>query len=275
MSQYAFYLATKERMPNTKYVTWSNDHNGYELGQLFGIPSNPSKIINFIFRLLFTRRTDCPVRLCHAFLRALKISLHTEGLNYAFDPSNTRPKDNNLTIWSGGWHNYRYFENISNKLHEIFRFPIERLNQYSRQILSEIKSSQSVALHIRRGDYCIGDYFKLYGCVCSLDYYRNAIAIVRERVDNPRFFIFSNDIEWVRAHLEIPEAKFVDGNKRADSWMDMYLISQCQNIVIANSTFSWWGAYLSNASLIICPDRFINDDHSGEIYPLSWTRVSS
>lgn len=274
MSQYAFYLATKERMPNTKYLCWDNDHNGYELDRLFGIAKKPDKMVRYIFRILMSRRKDILMRSLKCILKALKIGIRNEDFQYAFNLAFTLQSDYNLTIWFGGWHNFRYFDNIKNQFPQIFKFPVDKLNTFSTGILNGINTTNSVSIHVRRGDYLKGANRKMFGEICTLDYYRKAIDYVRDRVDNPTFFIFSNDIEWVNENLDIPDAIFVDKNSGNDSWMDMYLMSKCQNIIIANSTFSWWGAYLSEASVVICPSRFINDEHSGEIYPDNWIRVS-
>lgn len=274
MSQYAFYLATKERMPNTKYLCWDNDHNGYELDRLFGIAKKPDKMVRYIFRILMSRRKDILMRSLKCILKALKIGIRNEDFQYAFNLAFTLQSDYNLTIWFGGWHNFRYFDNIKNQFPQIFKFPVDKLNTFSTGILNGINTTNSVSIHVRRGDYLKGANRKMFGEICTLDYYRKAIDYVRDRVDNPTFFIFSNDIEWVNDNLDIPDAIFVDKNSGNDSWMDMYLMSKCQNIIIANSTFSWWGAYLSEASVVICPSRFINDEHSGEIYPDNWIRVS-
>lgn len=275
MSQYAFYLATKERMPNTKYLCWDNDHNGYELDRLFGISPRRNKVGLFVLHILLSHRNNLLINIFKAFLRLINIGIHKEDLQYAFNVNNTMPINNIVTFWFGGWHNFRYFDNIQSSLTGIFRFPIDRLNLFSREILTKIQSSNSVAIHVRRGDYIKGAHFNVFGSVCTINYYRAAIQYIYDRIDNPTPFIFSNDMEWVNDNLNLPGAIFVNQNSGYDSWMDMYLMSQCQNIIIANSTFSWWSAYLSHAHIVICPTRFINDDNSGEIYPDAWVRIPS
>ena len=255
MSQYAFYLAMHDRMPNTKYICWDNDHNGYELERLFGIRKHKSPINLLLSRTLICQRDYWWIKIIKKFLATIGFEAINENLNYRYTTTHSL-SSNRITFWYGGWHNYSIFNSTS-------------------ELLSLIQITHSVGIHIRRGDYLQGENRKLYGDICTISYYKQSIEYIKKLVSKPRFFIFSTYAEWVQNNLDISSAVYVNDNTGSDSWMDMFLMSKCKNLIIANSTFSWWGAYLSNANNILCPTRFINDKNSGEIYPDTWTRIES
>lgn len=275
MSQYAFYLAMKEHEDNTTYVCMDTDHNGYELERLFNIRRKESKYTILCWRILMSRRNNIVVKFLKKALGRMGIRLKNENFDYSFDPSYTFQSSSNSIIWYGGWHNFRYFNFLRDRLLREYSFPIKKLNEYTLQLLADIERTDSVAIHIRRGDYLKAGNQKLFGDICTLKYYQNAIQYIKSQINHPTFFIFSNDVEWVKDNLNLRDSFCVNGNYGEQSWMDMYLMSKCKSLIIANSTFSWWGAYLSAAEIIICPQKFVNDNCSGEIYPTHWIRVNS
>ena len=119
-----------------------------------------------------------------------------------------------------------------------------------------------VSLHVRRGDYASNPKTTSTHGLCSLDYYRAAVTHVASKVENPEFFIFSDDIDWVRANLQLDfPHHFVAHNQGATSYNDMRLMSLCSHHVIANSSFSWWAAWLSgidkgNGGAVIAPRQW-------------------
>ena len=117
-----------------------------------------------------------------------------------------------------------------------------------QEIVEDIKNTNSVALHIRRGDYV--SLFHRFG-MCSLEYYRKAIDEIVSKVENPKFFIFSDDPEWVKENLEIDYPhSYVIYEENTDSSNSsaelLTILSKCKHFIIANSTFSWWGSWLSS-----------------------------
>lgn len=146
--------------------------------------------------------------------------------------------------------------------------------------MKKIINSNSISLHVRRGDYENNSSAKrLHGGICTLNYYKQAIELVASRIKNPVFFIFSNDLKWARENLELEKYKqvLVNLNKGNNSYKDMYLMSKCKHNIIANSSFSWWGAWL-NANpkkIVICPKRWYNNKRldSKDIVPESWIRI--
>ena len=123
-----------------------------------------------------------------------------------------------------------------------------------------------MSLHIRRGDYL---NIKGKDISLSLDYHKGAIAYIMEHVQDPIFFIFSDDPLWVRDNLKVENATYVDWNSGKDSWQDMCLMSCCKHNIIANSSFSWWGAWLNaNSEKIVISPKW-----GGNIIPDEWIQI--
>ena len=138
------------------------------------------------------------------------------------------------------------------------------------------KDENAVSLHIRRGDYLQPQHWATTGSVCQLPYYRNAIAEMNKRVSAPSYYVFSDDIAWVKENLSLPNAVYIDWNKGEDSWQDMMLMSYCKHHIICNSTFSWWGAWLNprEDKTVIVPCRWFQHSETPNIYPAGWVKVA-
>jgi len=133
-------------------------------------------------------------------------------------------------------------------------------NKKNLWVLDQIITGNSVSLHVRRGDYLTEKYTKIYG-TCSIEYYNNSIKYILESIDNPKFYIFSDECDWVKENIKIPDATYIDWNTNSDSFIDMYLMSKCKHNIIANSSFSWWSAYnnFKECKIVIAPkDWFVS-----------------
>ena len=137
------------------------------------------------------------------------------------------------------------------------------------------KDENAVSLHIRRGDYLQPKHWATTGSVCQLSYYQNAIAEMSKRVTSPSYYIFSDDIVWVKENLPLQNAVYIDWNTGEDSWQDMMLMSHCKHHIICNSTFSWWGAWLNPGinKTVIVPNRWFQHSETPDIYPTGWIKV--
>lgn len=270
MSQYAFYLAKRERCINTKYIVMCKEHNGYELERLFKIKQVKNIVLEFLLRILLSRK-KC-LKYIKRLLNCLKVRVVEENFSYAYNPVFLEMNPKGISFYYGGWHNYHYFDSIDIK--DRLGFPVELIHGKALQILDMIKSKNSVSLHIRRGDYLNECNKKIYGGICTVDYYKNAITYIQQRVDEPFFFIFCNEKQWVEQNFSIENAIYVDCNQGVDSWIDMFLMTNCKHNILANSTFSWWGAFLSNNNGIkICPHKFVNIQGSGDIFLNDWVKM--
>jgi hypothetical protein len=154
----------------------------------------------------------------------------------------------------GYWQSERYFIEIADRIRADFtlRQPLAGANA---ALLELARSERSVGLHVRRGDFVnLNDASQVHG-LCSVDYYRRAISLVRDRCPECRFLVFSDDPQWARAELPLdPSAVFVAGND-ANPEQDLALMSACKHHIIANSSFSWWAGWLgySPDQLVIAP----------------------
>lgn len=151
---------------------------------------------------------------------------------------------------SGYWQSHLYFESVREVIANDLR-PIESLSDASEKIDKLIANENSVAIHVRRGDYVSLPAASNFHGVVSLEYYSSAIMEAKKRVMAPRFFIFSDDLPWCIDNLPLnqEELVLVDCNDSAHAWQDLILMGRCKNHIIANSSFSWWGAWLGDQKL--------------------------
>jgi hypothetical protein len=156
-----------------------------------------------------------------------------------------------------------------------FRDPPDRANA---EWLEKIRNCDAVSLHVRRGDYISDPFIAKEIGTCSLEYYRAAIELIAQRLETPTYFVFSDDPEWTRQNLPVPEPRhFISHNFGKADREDMRLMSACKHFIIANSTFSWWGAWLATnpEKIVTAPRRwFANPSYSDkDIVPMAWIRV--
>lgn len=181
--------------------------------------------------------------------------------------------------FSGYWQSEAYFKSIDSIIRSDFTFK-PRLNNKNLKLKNKIDASNSVSIHIRRGDYVNNpSAFKTHG-VCSVEYYNKSIEEIKQRIKDPVFFIFSDDFEWVRENkFEISNYELVDWNHGKESYIDMQMMSYCKHNIIANSSFSWWGAWLNNNSdkVVIAPKQWFADDvknaNSEKLIPKQWEKL--
>ncbi|NWE45776.1 alpha-1,2-fucosyltransferase [Pseudomonas gingeri] len=170
---------------------------------------------------------------------------------------------------SGYWQSELYFRKFSEVLREDFFFKsgMSRENIY---FADRIHRVEAVSVHIRRGDYINNSIY----ASCSLEYYKSAIAYISSRCDSPVFFIFSDDIDWARGNLNFDaEHHYIGHNKGSESYNDMRLMSCCKHHIIANSSFSWWGAWLnpSPGKIVVAPKQwFTNGTNTQDLIPSEW-----
>ena len=179
----------------------------------------------------------------------------------------------------GCWQSERYFENIKKTVRNEFNFR-EKPRGKNIEMIKKIKADRlSVSIHVRRGDY-ISDVknLKKHG-VCNIEYYLNAIKYMKDKVGkNIHFYIFSDDMKWVRENLSIDcLTTYVEHNGGEQSFEDMRLMSLCSHNIIANSTFSWWGAWLNRNpnKIVIAPQKWFHsvEIENKDIIPKEWIRI--
>ena len=178
------------------------------------------------------------------------------------------------TYLVGYFQSERYFKPIEGKLRKEFTFKIPPSPE-NKTLLEKIQNSSSVSLHIRRGDYVLDPRVGLHHGVCNLTYYQKAIQEIERRVRNPHFYIFSDDIPWAKTHLFIGHnSTYISHNQGDKSYEDLRLMSHCRHHIIANSSFSWWGAWLNSRSdkLVMAPRKWTNISLDiSDLIPSGWT----
>lgn len=175
----------------------------------------------------------------------------------------------------GYWQSEKYFENVVDHLHEVFVMT-PPMSPENAAMAQRIEACSSLSLHVRRGDYvALGA-----SAVCDQAYYTAALKAVTDGLsDAPTVFIFSDDPTWARDNLDVPFDKVVvDLNGRETAYEDMRLMSRCQHNIIANSTFSWWSAWLNKnpAKRVAGPTRWFGNDHqhNPDILPDDWIAIA-
>ncbi|MCI6689512.1 MAG: alpha-1,2-fucosyltransferase, partial [Clostridiaceae bacterium] len=146
-----------------------------------------------------------------------------------------------------------------------------------KRYAEQISQNYSVSVHVRRGDYL--NYSYLQG-ICTPHYYEQAMQFFREKYRGKvKFYIFSNDIEWAENNFSEADCVIVEGNSGKDSFRDMQLMSLCKHNIVANSSFSWWGAWLNQnkEKIVIAPNKWINQEveEKIDVIPDDWVKMSS
>lgn len=261
MFQYAFYVALRKKHPYSFFLFDTREslycHNGYELPKIFvNISDIKEKAFYFILR---------------RFPRTLYICRNEKDKNgIKYDDTILQQRGN--IKFNGFWQTEKYFSSFRKEVLNEFRFDQQLLNEKTKFCVKSIEECNAVSIHIRRGDY-IQEPFRL---TCDDTYYLNAIRYIKENTSSPHFYIFSDDQEYVRKLFQSEkEMTFVDWNRKTDSWQDMYLMSKCKHNIIANSSFSWWGAWLNEnpTKIVIAPKPWFKGIENDDIVPDSWMRM--
>ena len=271
MFQYAFYKSLERRFGSVAADLSAFDHydlhNGFELEEVFPIALN--KAHPFLIKLYDPSHRKWHLRKCRRLL-GLKNAYYEEREFFQYDASIFKDKQKRL-YW-GYWQNEQYFHQVAPELREDFRFKLP-LDEKNRSIDDQIRAGNSVGIHVRRGDYL---HDELLGGICDQAYYQRAIDIILKKTRNPEFFVFSNDIAWCQSNFDLPNMHFVSGNHGDKSYVDMQLMSHCKHHIIANSSFSWWSAWLNpDADNTIAPAKWTNNPVHAEfdITPKKWLKI--
>lgn len=284
--QYAFAVALKNANPGEKiYIDTehfhylflkkfktSNLHNGYELDRLFPnleiekadwrkLRKVTYVMPNFFFsrvirRVLPKRRTECVAKICHSQTYSPDLLTLSGDIYY-----------------EGYWQAANYFMSSRDELCKIFAH--SKPNAYNAKLIADITDSESVGIHVRRGNYLLSP---TYSGICDISYYKKALDLVMSDGRQHCFYIFSNDVEWCKQNL-LPllstyPVVFVTENRGKQSYWDMYLMTYCHKLIIANSSFSWWGAFMNKvADKVIAPYPWMNGRDTDDVYVSSWVKL--
>lgn len=175
-------------------------------------------------------------------------------------------------LFDGYWQDERFFKPVEHAIRAQFRVA-RAPSKDNALLLEKIQAANAVSLHVRRGDYALPEALPSFG-FCDLHYYRSAVALMASKTRDPYFFVFSDDIAWAQEHVAVhPRMHFVDINGEAAAHEDLRLMYSCKHHITANSSFSWWGAWLnpSPEKIVIAPTPwFVDPDARKDIVPSSW-----
>lgn len=258
---YAMYMNMRKAFPNTRLdlsdMAHYKVHYGYELHKVFNVPTDEfcinsyvKKVLEFLFFKTILERKQ------HG-----QLSVFRRSFRWPF------------IYFKGFYQSEIFFQDIKDEVRKAFTFDKGKANLLTHQLLRELDSTDhTVSIHVRRGDYLQDKHWASLGCICTPQYYMHAVEYIKQHVANPRFYVFSDEPEWIKQHLQLDNATYVDWNKAEDSWQDMMLMSHCRHNIICNSTFSWWGAWLNPNpnKIVIAPDKWNNAVRSDGIVPKEW-----
>lgn len=170
----------------------------------------------------------------------------------------------------------KYFLPFAKDIREAFQFKPDLISDV-KQLATSLHTINSVSIHVRRGDYTNKQLLDYHG-TASHDYYQQAINKVTSSVNKPVFFVFSDNPDWVKSNLHFDAGvEFVSANISKNHYEDFYLMSQCKHNIIANSSFSWWAAWLNQNpdKIVIAPNRWFNKAHlnTSDLIPCGWLRL--
>jgi hypothetical protein len=200
---------------------------------------------------------------------------HYKELFYHYDPDFFSAAGS--TLLEGYWQSQKYFKGIAGILRDEFRVTAP-LSAETIDLIDRIKNTNSASVHIRRGDYVKNpETFKFHG-VCGVDYYAKALKMMAGKTPGIELFVFSDDMEWTRENIatELP-VTYVSHNDSEHAYEDLYLMSHCKHNIIANSSFSWWGAWLNTnpGKIVIAPSKWFNksDADTKDLLPEEWLTI--
>lgn len=174
----------------------------------------------------------------------------------------------------GYWQSEKYFEDYADVIRADFAFP-HALDESDAGYARDIAATTSVAVHVRRGDYVTDPGARKFLGTLSLDYYTTAARLMRNRAPEARFFVFSDDPDWCRSHLDLGGPTTFVTHNQGRGHDDLRLMTLCRHHIIANSSFSWWGAWLgaSDGQIVVAPGDWGAAGDAGDVIPDSWCRL--
>jgi Glycosyl transferase family 11 len=279
MFQYAFCTALNEKGKKSQlsflgYLHYKH-HTGFELPRAFKVKLPLHKKLLFLFMeyatVLYRNKVAETVlrKVVGVYEKREKVYAEKKEFNYDDEVF----KQNN-TFFIGTWQSEKYLLEAKDKIKAQFEFkkPADKKNIIMAE---KIKNTNSVSVHVRRGDYLNEHWRERLEVIKDAGYYKQAAEYISEKTDNPYFFIFSDDIDWVKNNLQLPNCTYVDFNTKKKSFADMYLMAGCKHNIIANSSFSWWAAWLNKFEnkIVIMPNRYMNNANCEELYPASWIKL--
>lgn len=277
MFQYALFVALKQRFPEERVMVDTSCfrgyplHNGYEIDDIFSLNSDVA-----------TWKDIARIAYPYPNYKWWKYGKHIlpNRSGMCVEKKDCTFIDNVFSqmgdmYYEGYWQCEEYFSFVKREIYKAFNFP-RVTDERNEEIITKVQETNSVSIHIRRGDYVNHPWFK---GICEIDYYRKGILYLEENVKPDLYCVLSNDVDWCKegfSHL-IPQDKvvYVDWNKGRESYVDMQIMSLCKHNIIANSSFSWWGAWLNQnpQKIVLAPSKWKNIELATDPVPTSWIKI--
>ena len=278
MFEYAMYLALKDAHPQEEIKVCTRSfggyglHNGLEIQRIFGVELPEASLweLTKVAYPFFNYKTWQVMR---HFLPVRK-SMTRGGFDIPFDFSQVTREDS--CYYEGYWQNEKYFQHIREKILTAYTFPAFE-DETNKKLAERLKTTNAASCHIRRGDYLKEPAM----CVCTPSYYARAITKMNESVNPELYVIFSDDIQWCKENISQligkRDAVFVDWNKGEQSFRDIQLMTLCKHNIIANSSFSWWGAWLNQneGKVVVAPEAFTKNRPINDPICNNWRKEKS
>lgn len=260
--QYSFYLLLEQRGDTVKADVdyyYESDSRPFVLNNVF-----PDISINTVARGALCKK------ICYKTF--LEPNVRT---NYGEFPSCIL-ENFEYQYYDGYFQTYKIPDRVKPQLLKKYNTIIAEKSISSR-LLGVLKNANTVSVHVRRGDYTLPEIRDIYMGICDANYYNEAINLINERIENPLYIIFSDDIDWVKENITISNviyAKDEITEKNCD-WIELMIMSMCKHNIIANSSFSWWGAWLNQnpEKSVIAPSKWVNYKSQLDMCPPEWIRV--
>lgn len=270
--QYAFGRAmaiknNTQLLLDASHYKYTSDHTGYVLDR-YNIQAVTA---NYQFAFFKAKCVNLIKRLPKA-LQGMFGYLYEDG--YRFSESCTEFSEGYTYV--GYWQSWKYFYDVLPTIKSDLVLK-DNIPAHAAQLIQHVKSCNSISIHIRRGDYITNPKAASIYRSLPMSYYNDAIGVIKESVDNPFYFVFSDDPEWVAENLDFGTNSLMVSSFGFSPQVDMMIMSHCKHNIIANSTFSYWGAMLNdNAGAIkISPNKWFNPGSLSEedVIPDNWLRI--
>lgn len=285
------YILSKKNNMKLKFCVegYKNSERRFELNNFakikkfnFFLIKNPSikiKILRFILRKFVSLlgKINKKDKLFNIFNGQDKIFYPYQRIDeispFTFNSHILKNKIKKNSTIIGYYQSEKYFLDYRKEILKILKFPNNNSEQFKSH-LEKINKSNSVAIHFRRGDYLSKELKNTHN-VLSFDYYQRSIDLIKKKLKKPNFFIFTDDMSYIK------NTNFIKKNKcflinTESSYQDLHLMSKCKHFIIANSSFSWWGAWLSlNKKKIVCaPNIWTKTNIStNDLIPKNWIKI--
>lgn len=289
MFQYAFFLLLSKKHHSVKLDNYDFEnydlHQGFELSRVFHISMDDHIAPRSEIKQLKDTTSGFRYRKMIGSIffnnpnQFIKQTHYIQPNYSGFYPKIYKHSDIYL---DGYWQNPEYLEEIKVEISEIFKW--KNISERNQLLSSRMSSENSVAIHIRRLDK--PDNFKqllyrirlqLFWRVCNKKYYQKAISLLKNSIENPRFYVFTDNLEWSkRIFSTTKEYTIIDWNRGKESHWDMYLMTQCKHNIISMSSFSWWGAWQNSnpEKIVVAPKKWaVRFQKDKGIIPNDWIRI--